>query len=99
MGNAAASQCYPPRRGTTVFSGRRIFYELCDDEQGREEPDREHTGLFYFRGKPGAPFAIVSPGGGFSYVASLHEGFPYALEINREGYNAFVLRYRARAWR
>ena len=27
-------------------------------------------------------------------MASLPEGFPYAVEINRRGFNAFVLRYR-----
>ena len=27
-------------------------------------------------------------------MGSVHEGFPYAVEINRRGYNAFVLRYR-----
>jgi acetyl esterase/lipase len=37
---------------------------------------------------------VIAPGGGFSYVASVHEGFPYAAAISREGYNAFVLRYR-----
>lgn len=35
------------------------------------------------------------PGGGFSYVGSVHEGFPCAEEISRRGFNAFVLRYRA----
>jgi acetyl esterase/lipase len=38
---------------------------------------------------------VICPGGGFSYVGSVHEGFPYAAEISRRGYNAFVLRYRA----
>jgi hypothetical protein len=38
---------------------------------------------------------VISPGGGFSYVGSVHEGFPYATEISARGYNAFVLRYRA----
>ena len=28
-------------------------------------------------------------------MGSIHEGFPYAQEISRKGYNAFVLRYRA----
>jgi len=28
-------------------------------------------------------------------VGSVHEGFPYAVEINKHGYNAFVLKYRA----
>jgi acetyl esterase/lipase len=40
-------------------------------------------------------FAVVCPGGGFSYVGSVHEGFPHAAAISSKGYNAFVLRYRA----
>jgi len=28
-------------------------------------------------------------------VGSIHEGFPYAMELNRRGFNAFVLQYRA----
>jgi acetyl esterase/lipase len=38
---------------------------------------------------------VIAPGGGFAYVASVHEGFPYAVEINKRGLNAFVLKYRA----
>lgn len=30
-----------------------------------EDPSKRNAGLFFFRGKPGAPFAIVAPGGGF----------------------------------
>jgi acetyl esterase/lipase len=51
--------------------------------------------LFFFRGRVGAPFAVICPGGGFSYVGSVHEGFPYAAEISGRGHNALVLRYRA----
>ncbi len=75
--------------------GRRLFYDVYTDAQKQAEPSRKDTGLFFFRGKPGAPFAIIAPGGGFEYVASLHEGFPYAVEISKRGYNAFVLKYRA----
>jgi acetyl esterase/lipase len=38
---------------------------------------------------------VIAPGGGFSYVGSVHEGFPYAVDISNRGYNAFVVRYRA----
>jgi acetyl esterase/lipase len=76
-------------------NGKTIFYDFYTAEQKQEQPARAHTGLFFFRGKPGAPFAVIAPGGGFSYVASVHEGFPYAAEISRQGYNAFVLKYRA----
>lgn len=75
--------------------GKPIFYNFYTEAEKKEQPEKRNTGLFFFRGKSGAPFAIISPGGGFSYVGSIHEGFPYAQEISRKGYNAFVLRYRA----
>ena len=78
-----------------VNAGKTVFYDLYTDAQKQEQPAKANTGLFFFRGRPGAPFAIISPGGGFSYVGSVHEGFPYAVEISSKGYNAFVLKYRA----
>jgi acetyl esterase/lipase len=75
--------------------GNTVFYRYYTDAQRREEPARSNTGLFFFRGRRGAPFAVISPGGGFSYVASVHEGFPHAAAISSKGLNAFVLRYRA----
>ncbi len=77
-----------------VNEGKTIFFSFYTDQQKRMDPTRESTGLFLFRGKPKAPFALVCPGGGFSYVGSIHEGFPYALELSLKGYNAFVLQYR-----
>jgi acetyl esterase/lipase len=76
-------------------AGRTVFHDFYTDTDNQAEPSRRHTGLFFFRGKPGAPFAVIAPGGGLAYVASLHEGFPYAVEISNHGYNAFVLKYRA----
>jgi acetyl esterase/lipase len=77
-----------------VRDGKKIFFDLYTGQQKQEDPAKENTGLFFFRGDSGAPFAIVCPGGGFSYVASLHEGFPIALEIIKKKYNVFVIRYR-----
>jgi acetyl esterase/lipase len=74
--------------------GKTVFYRFYSDAQVQRQPATSDTGLFFFRGRPGAPFAVIAPGGGFSYVASVHEGFPYAVAINSPGYNAFVLRYR-----
>lgn len=54
----------------------------------------QDTGLFFFRGEPGRPFAIICPGGGFSYVGAIHEGFPLAIALSRMGYNAFSIQYR-----
>lgn len=70
-------------------AGRTVFYSFYKDGQRRAL-----TGLFYFRGAPDAPFALICPGGGFAYVGSLHEGFPLAEYLSRKGYNAFVLQYR-----
>jgi acetyl esterase/lipase len=77
-----------------VGNGKTIFYDFYTKQQKQMDPTKEFTGLFFFRGEPGAPFAIVCPGGGFVYVGSLHEGFPHALELSKKGYNAFVLKYR-----
>lgn len=71
------------------MGGKRVFFSFY------EEPTfAAQTGLFFFRGKPGAPFAVVCPGGGFAYVGSLHEGFPLAQAISQRGLNAFVIQYR-----
>jgi acetyl esterase/lipase len=77
-----------------VSEGKKIFYDFYTEQQKRNDPAKENSGLFFFRGKPGAPFAIICPGGGFSYIGSLHEGFPLAQAVSEQGYNAFVIRYR-----
>ena len=77
-----------------INQGQTIFYNIYSEQQKAQSPDKNSTGLFFFRGKKDAPFAIVCPGGGFEYVGAVHEGFPYAAEISRQGYNVFVLRYR-----
>lgn len=75
-------------------SGEKIFYDIYTEEEKEEDPAKEDTGLFFFRGEPGAKTAIVNAGGGFSYVAAMHDSFPQALELSKMGYNAFALIYR-----
>lgn len=75
-------------------SGRTIFYDIYTEGQKSQSPSKKDTGLFFFRGTPGAPFVLVCAGGGFSYVGSVHESFPHAIELSRRGYNAFALQYR-----
>lgn len=77
-----------------INNGQTIFYDFYAKHQKREDPAKASTCLFFFRGQPGAQFAIVCPGGGFSYVGSLHEGFPLAMVLSQKGYNTFVLKYR-----
>jgi acetyl esterase/lipase len=75
-------------------SGSTVFYRFYSDAEMERRPAKKHTGLFFLRGRRGAPFAVIAPGGGFAYAGSVHEGFPYAEAISGKGYNAFVLKYR-----
>lgn len=75
--------------------GKTVFYDFYSEQEKADDPTKILTGMFFFRGDPGAPFAVMCPGGGFYYVGSLHEGFPIAMELNKKGYNVFVLKYRA----
>lgn len=75
-------------------AGETIFYDIYTDEEKAEDPEKEDTGLFFFRGDPGAPFAVCNAGGGFAYVGAMHDSFPHALELSKNGYNAFALIYR-----
>jgi acetyl esterase/lipase len=76
-------------------AGLTVFHDIYPTAARVADPAKANTGLFFFRGDPGAPFAVIAPGGGFAYVGSLHEGFPYAQAISDLGLNAFVLKYRA----
>jgi acetyl esterase/lipase len=75
-------------------SGQTIFYDIYTDEEKAADPDKENTGLFFFKGEEGAPTAIVNAGGGFAYVGAMQDSFPVSLELSKMGYNAFALIYR-----
>lgn len=74
--------------------GRTVAFPVYSDAAMAADPDKADAVLYFFRGKPGAPFAIVNPGGGFSYVGSLHESIPHAQWLSEQGINAFSLSYR-----
>lgn len=71
-----------------------IFYPIYSSSEILKDPSKKDTGLFFFKGKENAPYAICNAGGGFVYVGAIHDSFPHALEISKKGYNAFVLIYR-----
>ncbi|WP_417721133.1 alpha/beta hydrolase [Salipiger sp.] len=75
-------------------AGWPVFHEIYSEEERLASPTLNEAGLFFFPGRAGAPFAAIAPGGGFSYVGSVHEGFPYAMTLNDLGFNAFVVTYR-----
>ena len=75
-------------------SGNKILYDIYSDEEKNADPEKADTGLFFFRGNPGEKTAVINAGGGFVYVAGMHDSFPQALELSKRGYNAFALIYR-----
>lgn len=77
-----------------VLAGETVFYDIYTDEEKAADPAKRDMGLFFFRGTPGAKFAVCNAGGGFAYVGAMQDSFPHALELSKQGYNAFALIYR-----
>ena len=75
-------------------SGKQIFYPIYTEEEMKRDPEKRNTGIFYFRGTENNKFAILNAGGGFMYVGAMQDSFPHALELSKNGYNAFALIYR-----
>lgn len=75
-------------------AGQTVFYDIYTEEEKARDPDKEDTGLFFFKGNPGEKFAVCNAGGGFAYVGAMQDSFPHALELSKRGYNAFALIYR-----
>ena len=75
-------------------SGEKFFIEIYSDEEKAADPDKNETGIWFFRGEKGAPTAILSAGGAFRFVGAMQDSFPHGLEISKKGYNAFCVIYR-----
>ena len=79
-------------------AGETVFYDIYTEAEKAQDPDKADTGLFFFKGEAGAPFAVCNAGGGFAYVGAMQDSFPHALELSKRGYNAFALIYRPGAF-
>lgn len=66
-----------------IDSGIKVCYELYDGVK-----------LYYFPSQTKGPYALICPGGGFTKIATIWEGFPIANELNNKGISSFVLQYR-----
>lgn len=77
-----------------ALAGDTVFYDIYTEEEKAADPAKADTGLFFFKGEPGAKFAVCNAGGAFAYVGAMHDSFPHALELSKKGYNAFALIYR-----
>lgn len=79
---------------TAADGENTIFYDIYTDEEKALDPEKKDTGLFYFKGEPGEPFAVTCAGGGFQFVGAIHASFPLSLRLAEKGYNTFALIYR-----
>lgn len=91
----------------SVWAGPQAAVRLWDGDapgaKGQTPEDIPTLTPFLPDGNSGGPRAamIVCPGGGYSGLATDHEGTAYALWLNQHGIAAFVLKYRlgARGYR
>lgn len=77
-----------------ALAGDTVFLDIYTDEEKQADGSKRDTGLFFFKGRPGAPFAICNAGGAFAFVGAMHDSFPHAMKLAEMGYNAFALIYR-----
>ena len=81
----AEKQADPEKRNTGLFFFRAAVdadLKSASHESGISNPLQPR------------PFAICNAGGGHVFVGAMHDSFPHALEISKQGLNAFALIYR-----
>lgn len=71
-----------------------LHVALWSQDEVKKVPQRFDAVLFPFIVNSASPAVLVCPGGGYNIVASVIEGFPVALALNKAGYNAYVINYR-----
>ena len=78
--------------------GGQYYFRLYSDAECEEAPEKEGRNFLYFPSEDAdadhRPFIMVVPGGGFSNVWNLTEGWPIAQRFNDLGYHAFILTYQ-----
>lgn len=75
-------------------SGDEVFFPLYSPQEIAAAPELADCGLFFFRGRPGAPTALICAGGAFAFVGAMQDSFPQAWELAARGINALALIYR-----
>ena len=78
-----------------ALNGETVFYDIYTESEKTADPDKRDTGLFFFKGTPGAKFAVCNAGGGFAYVGAMHDSFPHALELSKKSSRACLMRMAA----
>lgn len=56
-------------------AGDTIFFDIYTEEEKAADPEKEDTGLFFFKGNPGEKFAVCNAGGGFRKALYLQRSY------------------------
>lgn len=75
-------------------AGQLQSLPLYTAQELRQDPSRSKASLLFLPGKPGAPYAIIAPGGAYINVAITVEGLPIGAKLHEAGYSVFLLQYR-----
>ncbi len=70
------------------------MFPLYSKEEIAEDKSKRHTKIVPFLIGENKPTVIICPGGAYEFVSFNNEGVEFANELNRNGYNAFMLVYR-----
>lgn len=73
---------------------KQIFYDIWNEEEIKKEPSKRETGICAFPLQKNSKFVIICPGGGYSSVCTMAEGYGIAEKLNALGYSAFIVNYR-----
>ena len=66
--------------GNIVNNGKTIFHDFYTEQQKRDDPGKENTGIFFFRGESGAPFARSESVVFFAISIRLPADFPHPVK-------------------
>lgn len=73
----------------------QVFYPIWNADEIQKDPGKEQTGIAALTLPKKSKFVLICPGGAYSRVCSVSEGYPLAKKLNEMGYAVFVLSYRA----
>ena len=82
------------RKKKAIQKYRDRQFSFYSDEEIAADPSKKMTCAYAFVVDKNAPTFFIAPGGGYCVVCLDYEGTDMAEEFNRNGINAFVLKYR-----
>jgi len=59
-----------------IAAGHQVFFDIYSEEEKRSDPSKARAALFFFRGPPDAPFAMIAPEAGLPMSVRFTRAFP-----------------------